>query len=466
MRRRRNLFPLRPGALACASLALAVAWMGAAVRPVRADPDDDPSATAAAADASPTPDQRFAVHGQATYVEQDTNDFRAPYRGRNSLSPDMGRETSDLTLYVGARLWHGAEFWISPEIDQGRGLDDTVGLAAFSSGEAYKVGSNAPYLRLPRLYVRQTVDTGEERENVAGVANQLAGSRNTDRWVFTVGKFSVTDVFDTNQYAHDPRNDFLNWAAVDAGTYDYAADAWGFTVGAAAERYIGSWTFRAGVFDLSVVPNDPHLDPAFHQFQMDGEIEKRYPLFGKTGRMLFTAWDTRGRMGLLDQAIAWGLATNTPPNPSQVRKYRSRFGGSFDLEQPVTDDFGLFARVGKAQGNVEVFEFTDIDRSVEVGGSLKGTHWYRPGDTLGGALLDDGISAEREEYLDLGGLGVLVGDGKLPHPGAEEVAETYYSVGIVPWAQLTADYQYVKNPAYNRDRGPVSIWALRLHMQF
>ena len=461
-RSKRRTKPARAFALACLAMALALAGSRAAC----ADPTDDAGTGAAAADTSPTPDERYAVHGQATYVEQDTNSFRAPYRGPNSLSPDMGRETSDFTLYVGARLWQGGEFWISPEFDQGHGLDDTLGLAAFSSGEAYKVGSNAPYLRLPRLYVRQTVDTGEERENVEGAANQLAGSRSTDRWVFTVGKFSVTDVFDTNQYAHDPRSDFLNWAAVDAGTFDYAADAWGFTVGAAVERYIGSWTLRGGVFDLSYIPNSPHLDPAFHQFQMDGEIEKRYPLFGKTGRILFTVWDTRGRMGLLDQAIALGLATDTPPDLALVRRYRSRFGGSFGLEQPVTDDLGLFARVGKAQGNVEVYEFTEIDRSVAIGGSLKGTRWYRPRDTFGVALLDDGISAEREEYLNLGGLGVLIGDGKLPHPGAEEVAETYYSIGIVSWAQLTADYQYVRNPAYNRDRGPVSIWALRLHMQF
>jgi high affinity Mn2+ porin len=464
--RRRSLLPLRPGALASAFLALAVAWVGVGSRPVHADPTDEARTAAEAGDTSPTPDERYAVHGQATYTEQDTNNFRAPYRGTNSLTPDSGRETSDLTLFVGARLWRGAEAWIAPEIDQGFGLDNTVGLAAFSSAEAYKVGANAPYLRLPRLFVRQTLDTGTERENVEGIANQLAGTRSLDRWVFTVGKFSVPDVFDTNQYAHDPRMDFLNWAAVDAGSYDYAADAWAYTVGAAAERYIESWTFRAGVFDLSVVPNSPHLDPAFHQFQMDAEIEKRYPLFGKTGRITFTAWESRGRMGLLDQAIALGLATGTTPDAAKVRQYRSRIGGSFNLEQPMTDDFGLFTRVGKAQGNVEVFEFTDIDRSVAVGGSLKGTHWYRPGDTLGVALMDDGISAEREEYLNLGGLGVLVGDGKLPHPGAEEVLETYYSVGIVSWAQLTADYQYVKNPAYNRDRGPVSLWALRLHMQF
>ncbi|MGA2398441.1 MAG: carbohydrate porin [Steroidobacteraceae bacterium] len=466
MRDRRRIYGRPRCALASAAAALAVGCAGAGSPAAHAETIDAPGAALATAEVSLTPDERFAVHGQATYVEQDTNSFRAPYRGPNSLSPDSGRETSDLTLYLGARLWHGAEIWVSAEIDQGFGLDNTVGLAAFSSGEAYKVGANAPYLRMPRLFVRQTLDTGTERENVEGIANQLAGTRSLDRWVFTVGKFSVTDVFDTNQYAHDPRMDFLNWAAVDAGTYDYAADAWAYTVGAAAERYIGLWTFRVGVFDLSIVPNSPHLDPAFHQFQMDGEIEKRYPLFGKTGRILFTAWDTRGRMGLLDQAIALGLATDTTPNTAKVRQYRSRIGGSFALEQPVTDDFGLFARVGKAQGNVEVYEFTDIDRSKAVGGSLKGTSWRRPGDTLGVVFLDDGISAEREEYLSLGGLGVLVGDGKLPHPGPEEVFETYYSIGVFSWAQLSADYQYVKNPAYNRDRGPVSIWALRLHLQF
>ncbi len=193
-----------------------------------------------------------------------------------------------------------------------------------------------------------------------------------------MGKFGVPDVFDTNQYAHDPRNDFFNWAAVDAGTFDYAADAWGFTVGAAVERYIGSWTFRAGVFDLSDVPNSPDLEPAFHEFQMDAEIEKRYPLFGQTGRVLLTGFDSRGRMGLLDQAIALGLATNTTPDPAKVRQYRSRMGASLNIEQPVTDSFGLFARLGKASGNVEVYEFTDVDRSVAVGGSLRGTQWHRP----------------------------------------------------------------------------------------
>ena len=256
--------------------------------------------------------QRFAVHGQATYVEQETSGFAAPYRGPNSLTPDAGRETTDATLYVGARVWPGAEAWINVELDQGFGLDNTLGLAAFPSGEAYKVGKSQPYLRLPRLFVRQTVDLGGERENLAPLANQLGGSRGLNRWVFTLGKISVTDIFDLNQYAHDPRSDFLNWAALDAGTFDYAADSWGYTVGAAAEWYEGAWALRAGLFDLSDIPNSPRLEPGFDEFQVDLELERRFTVGARPGKLLLTVFDSRGRMGLLDAALERARATGAP----------------------------------------------------------------------------------------------------------------------------------------------------------
>lgn len=410
--------------------------------------------------------ERFAVHGQATFVEQATNNFHAPYSGPNSLSASSNRETADASLFLGARLWRGAEAWVEPEIDQGFGLDNTLGVAGFPSGEAYKVGADHPYFRMPRWYVRQTLDTGGERERVDGSAGQLGGSQSVDRWVFTVGKFAVTDVFDTNQYAHDPRADFLNWAAVDAATFDYAADAWGYTVGAAGERYIGSWTLRAGAFDLSDVPNSEVLEHGLHEFQMVAEIEKRYSLFGQTGRLLITGYDTRGRMALLDEAIEVADATGTTPDNAAVRSYRSRMGVSLDLEQPITSDLGVFARAGKATGNVEAYEFTDVDRSVEIGASSKGRPWHRPDDTFGIAAIDNGISAEREQYFNAGGLGILCGDGKLPHPGSERIVETYYSLSPLSWAHVSLDYQWVENPCYNTDRGPVSIGAVRVHAEF
>ncbi len=426
-----------------------------------ADASEDPIA-------APVTDERFAIHGQTTYVVQATDGFHAPYRGPNSLSPSINQETVDATLFLGARLWRGAEIWVQPELEQGFGLDNTLGVAGFPSGEAYKVGADHPYFRLPRAFVRQLIDAGGERETIEGVANQLAGSRSVDRWAFTLGKFGVTDIFDTNQYAHDPRADFLNWSAIDGGAFDYAADAWGYTVGAAAERYAGSWTLRAGLFDLSTIPNSVHLDPGMHEFQLDAEVEKRYELFGHAGRVLLTGFDSRGRMALLDATIALAQTTGVPINTALVetRRYRGRLGGVFGVEQPITDAVGLFARLSKAAGNVEPYEFTDIDRSVALGTSIKGLPWHRSGDTVGIVAIDNGISAERQDYLNLGGLGVLIGDGKLPHPAAEQILETYYSVALTAYAHLSVDYQWVKNPAYNTDRGPVSIFAVRVHAQF
>jgi high affinity Mn2+ porin len=411
-------------------------------------------------------DESWAAHGQFTYVEQSTSDFNAPYRGPNSLSPDKGAETTDATLYLGARPWRGAEAWINGEIDQGFGLDDTLGVAGFPSGEDYKVGKNQPYLRLPRLFVRQTVDLGGEQQSVEPQANWFGGKQSADRVVIWLGKFGVVDVFDSNQYAHDPRADFLNWAAVDAGSFDYAADAWGYTVGAAVEWYQGVWTYRAGLFDLSNVPNSVHLEPGLHEFQTDLEIEHRHEIAGRSGRLLLTVFDSRGRMGLLDEALQVAESHGSPVDIAAVRAYRGRTGASLDLEQQITPDLGAFVRAGKAAGNVEAYEFTDIDRSLAAGLSLQGSRWHRSGDTVGVAAINNGISAAREAYLNAGGLGLLVGDGQLPHPGPEQIVETYYSAAVLKFAHLSLDYQYINHPAYNRDRGPVSVVAVRLHAQF
>jgi len=415
---------------------------------------------------TPAADESWAIHGQATYVEQETDGFASPYAGANSLTPGRGAETTDATLYLGVRPWVSAELWLAPEVDQGFGLDNTLGLAGFPSAEAYKIGHNQPYLRLPRAFVRETLDLGGESVAVEPDLLQLGGTHTANRWVFTVGKFSVPDVFDTNQYAHDARNDFLNWTAIEAATFDYAADSWGYSIGATAEWYTCPWTLRGGLFDLSNIPNSEHLDPGLHEFQLVGEVEHRHEIAGAPGRLLATVYDSRGRMGLYSDALAFAAATDTLPSTAAVRAYRSRLGFSLDLEQTVTADLGVFARFGKAAGNVETYEFTDADRTVSAGLALNGTPWRRPGDRIGVAGIVNGISGEFERYLNAGGLGPLIGDGKLPHPGAEQIVETYYSVAVQAWAHLTLDYQWAKNPAYNSDRGPVSIVAVRLHLQF
>jgi high affinity Mn2+ porin len=210
------------------------------------------SVPAAAADQAET----WSLHGQATFVEQYHPAFKSAYRGPNSMDPgSRGNETVDLTLYAGLRLWDGGEAYANPEIDQGFGLSNTLGAAGFPSGEAYKVGKSSPYFRLQRLFFRQTFDLGGEIEDIEDGPNQLGGIRTMNNLVLTGGKISPTDIFDTNAYAHDPKSDFLNWSLIDAGAFDYAADAWGYSYGIVGEWNQDWWTLRVGLFNLSRVPN-------------------------------------------------------------------------------------------------------------------------------------------------------------------------------------------------------------------
>ena len=407
----------------------------------------------------------FALHGQTTFVSQNAPAFRSPYVGPNSLYPNQGRETWDTTFYAGLRLWQGAELWVNPEIDQGFGLSSTLGVAGFPTGTAFKLGFSVPYARVPRMFVRQTIDLGGETEKVQANINQFAGSQTTNRLVITVGKFSVSDIFDTVTYAHDPRSDFMNWSLIDAGAFDYAADAWGFTYGAAVEWYHGNWTLRGGLFDLSIVPNSTGLDPHFGQFQWVGEIEHRHALWGQPGKVMVNGFFSRGRMGSFQDAINLAELTGNAADTTPVRQYRSRGGMTVAAEQQIVPNVAVFARAGVANGQIEPYEYTDIDQTVAGGLSLKGKLWGRPDDTFAIAGIVNDISGVHQAYLDSGGLGILVGDGMLPNAGREKIIETYYSFPVFSW-RMTLDYQFIANPAYNRDRGPVSVIGTRLHTQF
>jgi high affinity Mn2+ porin len=339
-------------------------------------------------------------------------------------------------------------------------------VAGFPSAEAYKVGKKSPYLRLQRLFFRQTIDLGGESQPVEGDQNRFAGRQTANRLVLTIGKFGVGDVFDTNKYAHDPRGDFLNWTIVDAGSFDYAADAWGYSTGGAAEWYQGAWTLRAGLFNLSKVPNGETLETGFGQYQLDGEIEHRHKIGGREGAVRLTVFRNRGNFGRFDDALALAALTGSPPDTALVRRRTTRIGGALNLEQAISDDVGIFVRAGVVDGAIEPYDFTDVDRTVSAGISLAGKTWGRDGDTLGVALVVNGISAEHRRYLAAGGLGILIGDGRLPNPGDEAIGEIYYSWAPLKAVKLTLDYQIVGNPGYNRDRGPINVFALRLHGQF
>jgi high affinity Mn2+ porin len=264
----------------------------------------------------------------------------------------------------------------------------------------------------------------------------------------------------------------LNWSLVNAGTFDYAADGWGYNYGAAAEWYTGSWAFRGGVFDLSVTPtggNSPigvALDPTFQQFSLLGEIERRYDLWGQPGKIKITGFLNRGNAGNFNDAVALAQVTGLPADINAVRAYTSRPGVSLNVEQQITATLGVFLRAGWADGDIEPWDFTDIDRTVSGGVSISGKSWGRPDDTVGIAGVVNGISNAHVAFLNAGGLGILVGDGQLTNYGLEKILEAYYSYALNASVKLSFDYQFIANPGYNADRGPVNVFTARAHWQF
>ena len=418
--------------------------------------------------AAPSTPESWAIHGQTTFIDEYHPAFRSPYIGPLSQNAgSRGNETFDATIYGGVRLWPGAQAWVNPEIDQGFGLGKSVGIAGFPNGDAFKLGAADPYVRVQRLFLRQTINLGGEAQAVSPDVNVLGGSLTNNRIVLTVGKIAAADIFDNNKYAHDPRNDFLNGSIIDAGSYDYPADNWGYTYAATAEWYQDWWAIRGGILDLSTTPSSPYLDShLFSQMQYDTELEERHDLWGQPGKLKLLGFLTRGNLGIYGQAVAAARATGTVPNITSMLAYRSRGGVSVNLEQQVRDGLGVFLRAGIADPSTEVDSYSDISKTVSGGLSLTGARWQRPDDAVGLGFARNEISRQYKSYLNAGGLGILIGDGKLPNSGAETIVETFYSAAVLSYAHVTADYQFIATPAYNRDRGPISVLSLRLHAQF
>jgi high affinity Mn2+ porin len=408
-----------------------------------------------------------SVHGQFTTVIQRHGRFNSGYEGANSLHAVEGSKTTmDATLYLGWRPWSGGELYLNPEFDRGFGLSDTLGVAGFTSGEAYKVGHHSAYGRLHRAFLRQVLALGESESAVEAAANQLGGKRADDNLTLTVGKFSVGDLFDANSYAHDPRADFLNWSVIDAGAFDYAADSWGFSLGAAAEWNQGDWTLRGGLFSLSREPNSTRLDRSFAQHQGVIEGEHRHRWGERPGKFKLLAFASHGRMGRYDEAVALAQAGGVPADTAAVRRVANKSGLSVNLEQEVADGVGVFARWSRNDGKTEAYDFSDINRSLSLGLSLNGRLWGQPDHTAGFAWVSNGLSSPARAYFAAGGLGILIGDGRLPRYGSEQITEAYYALRLVEGLSLGLDWQQVRHPAYNPERGPVTVLGARVHAEF
>ena len=410
--------------------------------------------------------QRYNLHFQETTITQDKPPFSASYSGLNSLSPLGETQTSiTSTLFGDARLWKGADIVFNPEISGGSGLSKTTGIAAFPNGEVYRVGSTQPAIYIARLYLRQTFEWGKEKDTITDDQNQIAGLKSKRYFSIAAGKYALADFFDNNQFSHDPRMQFMNWALMDNGAWDYAANTRGYVLGLYTELGQPDWTLRFSFTMVVTQANGSVWDAKIlHANTQNIEYERRYAIGGQKGTVRLLGYLNNGKFGNYDQAIAQNPKA---PNVDSTEAYgRHKVGFGISADQYLTSDLGVFARASWNDGHTETWFFTEIDRSISFGAELKGTSWKRPDDEIGLAFIGDGLSSEHRNYLADGGYGFIIGDGKLNY-APEMVAEFYYKINAYQkklW--LTPDYQFILNPAYNASRGPVNVFSLRMHVEF
>jgi len=422
---------------------------------------------------TPTPDQgqnstdpaaqAWNWHVQSTVVGQGHLSFPAEYTGRNSLTPGAQvRDTISVDAFGGLRTWQGGDFFVDLLMWQGYGLSNTLGVAAFPNAEAFRVGKSYPDLNVCRAYLRETVGLGGEKESTEDAPDDLRGTRAVRRLTFTIGHFNAKDIFDNNAYANDPRTQFMSWSLYANDAWDYPANTLGFTNGATAELNTRAWSARLGIFQVSKFANALRMDwDLAKAWSTALEFERRYSPRGHPGAIRLMGYDTRAHMGSYQSTI------DDPAISEDIyltAAYRYKYGFGINMEQEIRKDLGAFARLGWSDGKNQTYEFTDVDRTATAGISLKGASWRRTQDTVGLAVVVNGIGAVHRQYLAAGGLGITVGDGALDYR-SERVAETYYNWQIAKHFQLTFDYQFAQNPAYNHVRGPVDLFALRFHTE-
>lgn len=415
-----------------------------------------------------TESQRWNLWYQATSIGQYHGTFRSPYEGSNSLRDAPERDVSlTTTVFFGLRLDPDTQVYLDPEIAGGRGFSGVSGIADFPNGEMPRVQGAAPTPYLARLYVMHDFGFGSGRENVESDANQLAGSRPSTRYTVIAGRFALTDFFDNNRYTHDPRTQFMAWGIMYNGAWDYAADTRGYTWGWLHEFRTRRWSLRYASAAEPKTANGLRFDRRLFRDRSDVfEGEADYQLEGHAGAVRALSFLNHSQAGSYGAALALAAQAGSVPDVTATRRPGTlKYGFGLNLEQELTRDAGVFARLGWNDGKTETWAFTAIDRLASGGISVRGTRWKRPFDTAASAFTVGGISAVHARYLARGGADFIVGDGALRY-GPEYVSESYYRARVCPGLFATLDLQRVVNPAYNRDRGPVWIPSVRVHLEF
>lgn len=412
-------------------------------------------------------EERWNAHAQTTYIWQKKPSFQAPYSGEYSLRPEAERSYSfSATAAFGWRIADNTELYFNPEASQGLPFSKLTGLGGMANGEQQKVSGGEMKFYRARLFMRHSWNLGGEKEQVASGFNQLAGTQDKHRITLSLGNMAVSDIFDGSAIAHDARTQFINWALLTHGAFDYAADSRGYSTGAALEYYADDWVLRAGRFMQPVESNGLSLDTRIMRHYGDQiELEHAHSVGNLPGKVRVLAFRNQAVMGGFRDALSYAAVNGGAPDVSQVRTQRSKVGAGLNVEQALSDDIGVFARASWNDGASETYAFTEIERSISAGAAIRGNSWQRAQDTIGVAIVRNGLSQAHRDYLSQGGHGAFIGDGRLNYR-PEDIAEIYYSLGITPGFFLTLDLQHIRNPAYNKDRGPVSVGSMRMHAKF
>ena len=413
---------------------------------------------------------RFWLSGSANFIFQTHPPFHAPYSGKNSLNPDYEKATSRLlTLYTGVRLNESTELLVDIEEAGGAALTTGLGLAGFTNLDIVRNPqlSKAPYLARGMVHtvIALSQDKVENERNPLSLFEELPRRRLEIRF----GKFSTVDFFDQNSVATDTHFQFTNWTTDNNGAYDYAADTRGYTVGLVADYEDRNWGFRFAEALMPKVANGPDL--VFRPWQVHAEnfeYELRRGFIpGKPGVIRLLAFTNYANMWIYREAVELfekGLVA-VPDITNHPWHITRKYGFGVNLEQNLAPDVTAFGRFGWDNGKTESFAYTEVDQTFAGGLGAKGAPWHRRFDRAGVAFVTNGICKDHQNYLAKGGYGFLVGDGALNY-GRENIVESYYTAHVWRGIYLAPGLQYIVNPGYNRDRGPVLVPSLRGHLEF
>jgi hypothetical protein len=412
---------------------------------------------------------RFWISGQANFIRQQHDSFPSAYSGPNSFQSPAEHATSRvLTLYTGFQITNNLKILADVESAGGFGLSNALGIAGFTNVDVVRnptLGS-APYVS--RVMLHYILPLGKETAEATRNPLSLAGTLPVRRLEFRLGKMSTADFFDVNSIGSDSHLQFMNWAAVNNAAYDYAADTRGYTYGLTIEYDDRSWAFRFGEMLMPTVANGITLDWDLARARAENfELElHRAPIKNRATVLRLLSFVNHANMGSYRQAIDGFLSGRDPvPDVTEYRKQgRVKYGFGLNVEQQLAPQWRAFGRLGWGEGANESFAYTEVDRAASFGSDLTGKRWHRPDDKIGAAFLLDALSGDHRRYLELGGLGFILGDGHLNY-GLEKIFETYYTAHLWRGISFAADWQHVTDPGYNKDRGPASVVSFRIHVE-